>query len=63
MLLLDLQILPVLEVADKEDAIQNKDILHVKRQLFDSKESTDDTLESPVEDTGSPLGYQVKYMR
>ena len=49
---------PILEVEDKEDDTQNKDNVHVKQQLFNSKESTDNILESPVEDTGNPLQQQ-----
>ena len=39
---------PVLLVQDKEDTIQSQDILNIKQQLFDSNESMDDILESPI---------------
>ena len=49
---------PILEAEDQEDQTQNKDVVHVKWQLFDTKESSDNIPESHITDTGYSLQHQ-----
>ena len=49
---------PTLEAVDQEDQTQNKKLVQVKWQLFDTKESSDNIPESHVTDTGYSLQHQ-----
>ena len=50
--------LPILEAENQEDQTQNKDFVQVKQQLFDTKGSSDNILESHITDTGDHLQHQ-----
>ena len=49
---------PILEAEDQEDQTQNKELVQVKRQLFDTTESSHNIPESHIPDTGYSLQHQ-----
>ena len=49
---------PILEAEYQEDHTQNNKVVQVKRQLFDTKESSNNILESHLTDTSCSLQHQ-----